>query len=268
MLTELRMAPTSVGAAPVPTPNSAWAKLAEKYGPEKTALSSRITSNLTSVIKDGMELANMAATNSGASSLAEAASRNLVRGGATRLGLTEEQQRQATVILEPVIGKRVQAVTDLMQTMGSEPEPVMELMLAGDALARNQITQAEYDRVTASTRAMLQQVGDFVTGRAGGAGGSQVLLDPEVTAQLSAILTPEQQAKLVDMVAATAEKAQTRMARPGTITGNSFQPGQLPVMELDRLDQTVSSFRQMTEAGRMMLEAMKGLREANAKAQQ
>lgn len=34
-------------------------------------------------------------------------------------------------------------------------------------------------------------------------------------------------------------------------------------MELDRLDRSVASVKQMTEAARLMREAMKGLKEAN-----
>jgi autotransporter adhesin len=243
-------------------PLSAWDRLAQKYGVEKTTLSSKITSNLTSVITEGMELANSAARNSGSASLAEAASKEMLRNASGQLGLTEEQQQQAAAVIQSAVNKRMTAIEDLTQAMSSEPEQIMEMLLAGDALARNQITQAEYDQITFQTRNMLEQMTGYITGRPVQSAGSQLLLDPETTAQLNAILTPDQQVKLAEMTAAFAREMQTRQTS-GNRARMPFQPGQIPVMEIERLDQTVASVKQMAEAGRLMLEAMKTMKEAN-----
>lgn len=259
-LEETALNPARIAAPPPPL--SAWDRLAQRYGVEKTTLSSKITSNLTSVINEGMELANSAARNSGSSSLAEAASKEMLRNASGQLGLTEEQHQQAAAVIQSAVNKRVTAVEDLTHAMSSEPEQIMEMLLAGDALARNQITQEEYDRVTFQTRNMLQQMTGFITGRPGQSADSQVLLDPETTAQLNAILTPDQQVKLAEMTATFTQEIQARQAS-GNRAGMPFQPGQIPVMELERLDQTVASVKQMAEAGRLMLEAMKTMKEAN-----
>lgn len=254
--------PQAVASKPAPAPVSAWARLSEKYGPEKTALSSKITSNLTSVINEGMELANAAARNAGAASVAEAASREVLRNASGQLGLTDAQHEKAAELIQSAVNKRMTAVTDLTSAMSTEPEQIMEMLLAGDALARNQITREEYDRLTQPTRAMLQNVAGFITGRPGAGGAPQLLLDPDTTAQLNAILTPEQQTKLAEMTATITQEIQTRQAARSN-AGMPFQIGQLPVMDLERLDQSVASMKQMAEAARLMMDAMKGLQEAN-----
>lgn len=258
---ELAVRPAATKAAPPPL--SAWDQLAQRYGVEKTTLSSKITSNLTTVINDGIQLANSAARAGGSASIAEAASKEMLRNASGQLGLTEEQRQQATAVLESAVNKRVAAVEDLTHAMSAEPERIMEMLLAGDALARNQITQEEYDRLTWQTRTMLQQVGGYVAGRPGQNPDPQVLFDPETTAQLNAILTPDQQVKLAEMTAAFAQEVQNRQASRNR-SGLPFQPGEIPVMELERLDQTVASVKQMAEAARLMLDAMKTMKDANA----
>jgi hypothetical protein len=155
------------------------------------------------------------------------------------------------------------AVTDLTSAMSSEPEQIMEMLLAGDALARNDITRDEYDRITLPTRTMLQNMAGFITGQPGSIGNSQVLMDSETAAQINAILTPEQQNKLAELTASMTQRMQERQNRQaGNATG--FQPGQIPIMDLGKMDQAVASMQQMAAAARQMMEAMKGLKEANS----
>lgn len=259
----VKEAPVQPATAKAAAPVSAWARLSEKYGAEKTALSSKITSNLTSVINQGIELANTAARNSGAASVAESAARDLVRGASKELALTDEQKEKATTVMQAAVTKRMNAINELTTAMSSEPEQMMELFLAGDALARKEITQDEYDRLTQPTRTMLQNLSGFVAGKPTAGNEAQVFGDPETTAQLNAILTPEQQTKLAEMTTKWAQQVQARHDSQAN-SGAPFQFGQIPVMQLDQLDQSVASLRQMTEAARMMMDAMKGLKEANA----
>ena len=256
-----------VVATPTATgPSSAWARLAEKYGPEKTALSAKITSNITSVIDQGMELANTWARNSGSTNVAEAATKEILRGATTQLGLNETQQQQAAVVIQDLIGRRMNAVADLTAAMRSEPEQIMDMLLAGDALARGLITQDQYNQITLPTRTMLQNLAGFVTGQHPGATGiAQLVGDETAAAQLQTILTPEQQARLAEIAAAANERMQARRARSSN-SGMFIQSGEIPVMDLERLDQSVASVQKMTEAARLMMEGMKGLREATPQA--
>jgi hypothetical protein len=250
-------------SAPAPAPVSAWARLAEKYGAEKTTLSSKITSNLTGVIKEALKIGEAFATNSGAASIAEATGRALVRGASRELALTPEQEEKAVAIMQAAVAKRISAIGDLTAALDSEPEQMMELFLAGDAFARKEISEAEYDRLTLPTRTMLKQLGGFIAGTPGSGGAAQAMADAETLAELNALLSPEQQVKLAEMAARLAQQAQARQAAMNN-SPLAWQPGQVPILELDKLDQSVAAVRQMTDAARMMMEAMRGLKEANA----
>ena len=259
---EVALSPAAPKAAPAAT--SAWAKLAQKYGAEKTALSSKITSDITSVVNQGIELANTAARNSGSGSVAEAVGKEALRNASGQLGLTQEQEKQAGAVIQSAVEKRMAAVTDLTSAMSSEPEQMMGMLLAGDSLARNEITQAEYDRLTQPTRTMLRNLATFVGGQPGSGDVTQLLGDPQAAAQLNAILTPDQRNKLAEMTAKAAQDMQARQASQEN-GGLPFQPGQIPVMELNKLDRSVASVKQMADAAKLMIDAMKGLKEANTK---
>ena len=82
-------------------------------------------------------------------------------------------------------------------------------------------------------------------------------------AQLQAMLTPEQQAKLTEIAATANERIQARRARNVSNPGFSIQTGQIPVMELDKLDQSVAAVQKMTEAAKLMMEGMKCLKDSN-----
>ncbi|MBP7948723.1 MAG: hypothetical protein KA004_03635 [Verrucomicrobiales bacterium] len=253
-------APSAAETKTVPA-TGAWAKLAEKFGMEKTQKAKKISSDVADLIDQGMELANIGAKGSGASSVAEAASREAMRNLATQLGLNEEQQQKAGELIQGAVNERMGAITELASAMRSDPGQMMEMFLAGDALSRQEITQAEYDQMTQPTRTMLENIGGFMMGRPG-AGGSQILGDEALTGQLNALLTPEQQTKLGELTTQWTEQAQGRSNRRGG-ANLPFQNGQIPVMDLDKLDQTVGSVKKMAGAARTMMEAMQGLREAN-----
>lgn len=260
----VQVVPTVAPPVPAAPPPSAWTRLAEKYGTEKTVLSSKISSNIAGVMIEGMELAQTAARNSGSSNLVQAATREILRGATRELGLTEAQQQRAAQIIEPEVTRRVGAFNDLMYAMHSEPEQLMETILAGDALARQQISRDEYDRITLPTRTMLQQMTRYIAGGPGGSNSARTLVDPEIAAQINTILTPEQQTKFAEVTAAITERAAARQAAQAR-SGIPFQLGEIPVMQLDQLDQSVASVRQMTEAARQMMNAMQNLKQANPK---
>jgi hypothetical protein len=247
-------------AKPKAAPTSAWAKLSAKFGEDKTKLSKKISSDLGDVIDEGMELANAMAKNTGAASPAEAASKEALKNLVPQLGLDETQQQKAGDLIQGAVKDRMDAVTQLASAMRAEPEQMMEMFLAGDALSRGEITQGEYDQMTQPTRTMLENIGGFVMGRPGAGPGSQLLGDEAFTKELNGILTPDQQVKLTEISSQWTEQAQTRGGARG---GIPFQSGQIPVMDLEKLDQTVTSVKKMAGAARIMIDAMQGLKQAN-----
>lgn len=253
-----------VTATPVAKPageaTGAWAKLAEKYGAEKAKKAQKISADLGDVIDEGMELANAMAKSTGAATPAEAASKEALKNLAPQLGLDEAQQEKASALIASAINDRMGAVTQLASAMRSDPEPMMEMFLAGDALSSGEMSQAEYDQITQPTRTMLANMGGFVLGRPGANG--QLLGDEAFTAQMNEILTPDQQVKLTELTSQWTQQAETRGAgRDGG--GLPFQNGQIPVMDLAKLDQSVDSVKKLAGAARIMMDAMQGLRDAN-----
>ena len=241
----------------------AWAKLSEKYGVEKAKHAQKISADLGDVIDEGMELANAMAKNTGAASPAEAASKEALKNLVPQLGLDEAQQEKASALITSAINDRMGAVTQLASAMRSDPEPMMEMFLAGDALSREEMTQAEYDQITQPTRTMLANMGGFVMGRPGANG--QLLGDEAFTAQINDILTADQQTKLTELTSQWTQQAQAGAAgRNGG--GLPFQNGQIPIMDLAKLDQSVGSVKKLAGAARIMVDAMQGLKDANPNA--
>ena len=254
-------AATAPAAKTPPASGGAWARLAEKFGAEKTKLSKKISADLGDVIDSGMELANTMAKNSGAATPEEAASKEALKNLVPQLGLDEAQQEKAAALIQGAVKERMEAVSQLASAMRSEPEQMMEMFLAGDALARKEITQEEYDTMTQPTRTMLENLGGFVMGRPGAGPGSQLLGDEAFTNNLNGILTPEQQGKLTELSTQWTQQAQTR-----STSGRGrmpFQNGNIPVMELEKLDQSVGSVKKMADAAKLMIDAMQGLKQAN-----
>ena len=238
----------------------AWAKLSEKYGAEKAKHAQKISADLGDVIDEGMELANAMAKNTGAASPAEAASKEALKNLVPQLGLDEAQQEKASALITSAINDRMGAVTQLASAMRSDPEPMMEMFLAGDALSREEMTQAEYDQITQPTRTMLANMGGFVMGRPGANG--QLLGDEAFTTQINDILTADQQTKLTELTSQWTQQAQAGAAgRNGG--GLPFQNGQIPIMDLAKLDKSVGSVKKLAGAARVMVDAMQGLKDAN-----
>ena len=238
----------------------AWAKLSEKYGVEKAKHAQKISADLGDVIDEGMELANAMAKNTGAASPAEAASKEALKNLVPQLGLDEAQQEKASALITSAINDRMGAVTQLASAMRSDPEPMMEMFLAGDALSREEMTQAEYDQITQPTRTMLANMGGFVMGRPGANG--QLLGDEAFTTQINDILTADQQTKLTELTSQWTQQAQAgEDGRNGG--GLPFQNGQIPILDLAKLDQSVGSVKKLAGAARIMVDAMQGLKDAN-----
>lgn len=239
-----------------PRPESAWAKLTEKYGDGRTKLSKKVTADIAKVMGDAMELADMGAELTGGKSAKEMAATQAVGALTTRLGLTDEQKAKATEIVQKRIAERMDAMKELTSAMGTDPGPMMETILAGDAFSRGEITEDEYNTASQDTRALLRNVSGFGFGGPGG-GGAQ-LSDPVLAEQLQTMLTPEQQTQLADIV----KQAEDKAAQGGP-SKMPFQNGNLPAMDLEKLDQSMQSAQKLTTGIRAMMEGFKGLQQLN-----
>jgi hypothetical protein len=236
-------------------PASAWAKLSEKYGESRTNLSKKVTTDIAKVMTEAMELADMGAEIAGGKSAAEMASSQTVNSLANRLGLTDEQKAKATEIVQKRVAERMNAMKELSAAMNDDPGPMMETILAGDAFSRQKITEDEYKSASQDTLALLRNVSGF--GFGGPGGGSQIS-DPLLAEQLQSMLTPDQQQQLADIVKQAEDKA--AQAGPAKLP---FQNGNLPAMDLEKLDQAMQSAQKLTGGLRAMMEGFKGLQQLN-----
>lgn len=229
-----------------------WAKLAEKYGDGRTKLSKKITEDMSYLLNDAMELADLGAKMSGQTDAKSFAANGVMQGMSRRLGLTEEQQEKAKPIIAARIDERTQAVSSLADAMKNDPEMMMETILAGDALSRNMISQEEYDAIAKDTLAVMRNVGGFALG---GRTGND-FADPLLVEQLNGILSPEQQqtlSKLSQEAIAAAES--NKNALP-------MQNGNLPAMELEKLESTMLGAKKLTTGLRGMIEGLQGMKDA------
>lgn len=233
----------------------AWARLAEKFGESRTGLSKKVTDDLAVVLEDSLKLADMGAKLAGAQGMVEATTRPTVDLLGRQLELSDEQKEQATAIVSKAVEARFQAVEELTAAMKSDPEPVMELFLYGDAVARGEMTQEEYETATAGTRGMLQDVSGYVMGR-GPNTAMPLLGDENFNNDLAAILTPAQREELATLNANPPEAPPRR--GPANLP---FQNGEVPVMELEKLDQAISSARTMTGGLQQVFQGLEGLQQ-------
>jgi hypothetical protein len=244
-----------VETASKPRPESAWAKLTEKYGDSRTKLSKKVTEDISKVMGEAMELADMGAEMAGSKSATELASKQAIDGLSSRLGLTDEQKAKAAEIVQKRITERMNAMKELSTAMSEDPGPMMETILAGDAFSRGEITEDEYNSASADTLALLRNVSGFGFG---GPGGRSQLADPLLAEQLGPVLTAEQQQQLAEIVKQAEERA--AQAGPGRIP---FQDGNLPAMDLEKLAESMQSAQKLTTGIRAMMEGLKGLQQLN-----
>lgn len=239
-----------------PRPESAWAKLTEKYGDGRTKLSKKVTEDISKVMDDAVELADMGSQLAGGKSASEMTATQAVNSLASQLGLTDEQKAKATEIVKKRVTERMDAMKELSSAMRDDPSAMMETILAGDAFSRGDISEEEYNAASGQTLGLLRNVAGFGFGGPGG-GGSQ-LADPALASQLQTMLTPEQQTQMAALVAQAQEKA--AQAGPGKMP---FQNGNLPAMDLEKLDQSIQSAQKLTGGIRAMMEGFKGLQQLN-----
>jgi hypothetical protein len=237
--------------------DSAWSKLTEKYGDGRTKLSKKISQDMAGLMKDAMQLADMGAGLAGASSAKELAIKQASDSLAARLGLTDEQKTKAAAIVEQRVGERMDAVNELAAALEADPSGMMETILAGDALKRGEITQEEYDTISNETLAVMRNVSGFAFS---GRGGND-LSDPLLAEQLQGILTTDQQQQLAGIVQKASE---TQAKNPQQMP---FQNGNLPAMELEKLDQTMASAQKLTTGLKAMMEGLQGMKDLAPPAQ-
>jgi RNA polymerase sigma factor (sigma-70 family) len=221
-----------------------------KYGEARTNLSKHVATNLISLLEDAVAMGEMAV--SGEMGNAFGGPRNGLRMGLGRLNeqlkLTDEQQEQAAAIYKEYQKRELAKSKESIEKLKKDPQALMQMMLASDAHSRGEIPQEEYDRIQASISDDLKGTINPLD-RQNFRGGDP-MKDSAFTSEFQAILDPDQSATFASAV--TEQKAETDDDR---------SMNNLPSMELEKMDQTVTSAKKMTTGLRSMMEGMGGLQE-------
>lgn len=219
--------------------------LVEKYGEARTNLSRHVAGNVVSLIEDGVAMGEMAS--GGPLGAAMGGGRGMLGmslGGLQRdLNLSDEQREKAAAILEDYQKRELARSKETIEQLKKDPTSLMELMLAGDAHSRGQLSEDEFNQVKSSAGSNLQGVFNPMDQNSL---RGQPLQDEQFRSQFEAILEPSQ--------IETFQGATAAGAAPSGIVG-------MGAMDLEQLDQTVSSVKQITGGMKQMLQGMGNLQD-------
>lgn len=226
-------------------------ELAAKYGESLTNLSKHITENVVSLLEDTIQMGQMAA--SGQASAAFGGPDGGLRIGLGRVGndlqLTDEQREKARAMYQEFQKREVSKSQDAVDRLKRDPTSLMQLMLAGDAFARGEIDETEYERLKTESGEELDGVLNPLDER--NFRGGRLLQDEAFQEEFKAILDPGQ---AETFQTALDEQAANRTANTGNISN-------LPTMPLEKLDATIESVKKLTTGFKSVMEGFGGLKE-------
>lgn len=224
--------------------------LIAKYGDARTNLSKHVATNLISLLEDAVAMGEMMTSPEAANAFG--GTRGGVRMALGRLNgelnLNEEQQEKAGAIYREYQKREIVKSKESIEQLKKDPTALMQLMLASDSHSRGEMQQEEYDQLQASTAEQLK--GTINPLDRENFRGGQPMKDATFRSELQAILDPDQAETFT--AAVTEDEAKTAQDR--TL-------GALPSMDLEKMDQTVTSAKKMTTGMRSMMEGMGGLQE-------
>lgn len=239
-------------------PSEMWPDLAQKYGESRTNLSRHVVDGFLGLL-DEILLMGESADELGMMA-------GMKQGGFSDLGdlpeklnLTDAQRTAAAKLVSENQKRHMEELRKLSAALRKEPRPLVELVLAGDAAARKQIPQEEYlAKAREATEALKASAGGSLAGvNPGGMPDSAPLIhDAETRAGFEKLLDPAQAASFQEIVAAQPA------AQPGEEPGQDDEENlreTFPAMELEKLDQTLTSSKAMMEGMKKMIEGARSL---------
>ena len=130
-------------------------ELVEKYGSTRTNLSRKVSENVVSLLDDAVAMGEMMGRGGGFGG-----GQMMMRGMERRAGveLSEEQQAQAMEVYKAYQQREMEKFKGTVDTLRKDPSVLMELFLAGDAKAREEMTDEEYAEVQSEAGARLGEV--------------------------------------------------------------------------------------------------------------
>lgn len=168
------------------------------------------------------------------------------------LKLTDEQQEKASAIYAEFQKRELAKSKEAIERLKKDPTPLMQLMLASDALARGEINDEEYKRLQAESGEDLGGVLSPLDER--NFRGGRPLTDEAFLTEFKTLLDPSQIETLQGSLDEQASNEDSTATEEGSITN-------LPSMELEKLDTTIESVKKLTTGVKSMMEGMGGLQD-------
>lgn len=228
-------------------------ELVQTYGESRTNLSKHIAENVISLFEDAVAMGEMASSGemSNAFGGPRAGLRRALGSTLGQLELSDDQQDEAAKIYLDYQKRELARSKKTIADLKKDPTALMQLMLASDSYAREEITEDQYKQLQESTGENLKGVLNPLD--RDNFGGGQPLEDDEFRNEFAELLDENQSETLDTTLAEEAEKK----ASEGDTRGIT----NIPAMELEKLDETIASAKKMTTGLKSMMEGMGGLQD-------
>lgn len=229
--------------------------LAEKYGESRTNLSKHVATNVIGLLEDAVSMTEMVSSGQlGGFGGGRMGARLALSGIYQTLNLDEDQQAATAALFADFQKREIERNKESISKLKDDPTALMRLMLASDAFKRNEITEEDYKTMQTDSASDLAGIINPLD-RNNFRGGQTIMSDESFVKGFQAILNPEQAGTFqttLDKRAATA--ANSTGVDPTSIAN-------IPAMELEQLDNAVTSGKKVTGGLKEMMAGFGGLRE-------
>jgi hypothetical protein len=226
------------------------AALIDQYGDSRTALSRQVVDNVTSLLDDVLEMGDMMTSGQGGQfGGGDWALRGAIRG--TGVELDETQREAAAELFRDFQKRELERTRAAVQDLKDQPVTLMSLMLASDARSRDEISEDEYKALQEASSAELEGILNPLDRN--NFRGGQPMEDPEFRRGFEALLNEEQAAKF--------DTSMSEREASGDETRQQTSITEMPVMDLESLDKSISSAKQMTTGFKSIMQGMGNLQQ-------
>lgn len=240
-------------AAPSARPNR-YPELTDRYGPARTGFSRQVAGSVVSLLEEALSMGEMM-QEAGRQGNWGGGGRWMSRAVSQRTGveLNDEQQEAMLELYRDYRQREMDQAKVAVNALKKDPVPLMELLLAGDALKREEMSESEYEAVVTAAAADLEGVYNPLD-RDNFRGGNP-MADETFRTGFEGLLDDEQLASY------EAHQAESDGDGDGTAEESGSNITELPTMKLEEVDQAVGSARQIASGLRQMMEGMGGLQQ-------
>ena len=227
------------------------AELVDQYGESRTNLSRQVVNNVTSLLDDVLEMGDMMTSGRGGQfgNRGDWAVRGALRDTGVEL---DDTQKEATAELYREFQKReLEKTRTAVEALKEKPVTLMTLMLASDARSREEISEDEYKALQASSSGELKDIVNPLDRN--NFRGGKPMEDPAFRSGFEALLNEDQSSSFTTAMGERESSGDNKSGQT-SIT-------EMPVMDLESLDKSISSAKQMTTGFKSIMQGMGNLQE-------